>query len=190
VLVFVFACMRSAGNARVWIGLLLIVGSLALFAGVILGPTLLKSLEKVAELHWLVLTAGRLPSSVMSRVHLVQNGWELYQRFPLGIGPGTCDLHNDYIAFLFERGPLGLIGWLWLVASGLLGSWRTARAQEDLFSRWQVLTFGAAFLSIMVNSLSHEVFHFRQVWMLMAFLFASCTLLTMRIQGVNVDEND
>jgi hypothetical protein len=66
---------------------------------------------------------------------------------------------------------------LWLVATGFLTCWRTARAQQELFYRWQVLAFGAAFLAMMVNSLSHEVFHFRQVWMLMAFLFASCILL-------------
>lgn len=179
VLVIIFAYMQNPRRVRFWIGLLLICSSLFLFAGVISGSVLLKSLQSLPEARWLMLTIGRLPSSVLSRTELMQYGWGLFKLHPLGIGPGTCDLHNDYIAFLFERGPLGLIGWLWLIATGLLTCWKTAWAQNISFHRWQVLALGAAFLSTMVNSLSHEVFHFRQVWMLMAFLFASCILLTI-----------
>jgi hypothetical protein len=179
VLIFTFAFMCNPQTAKFWIGTLLIFVSIAIFIGLIFGPALLKFLENIAEAQWLVLTVGRLPASVMSRVILMQNCWGLYKHSPFGVGPSTCDLHNDYVAFLFERGPFGLIGWLWLIGTGLWTSWKTAWVQKKLLYRWQVLALGAAFLSIMVNSFSHEVFHFRQVWMLMAFLFASCTLLSI-----------
>ena len=178
VLILTFILMYNTNMAKFWIGILTIFISIVLFAVSISGPTFIKFLNHVTEAQGLVLMIGRLPKSLMGRVSLIQDGWNSYKFYPFGLGPSTSDLHNDYVAFLFERGPFGLIGWLWLIGVGLRAIWKTARAQEKLFYRWQVLALGAAFLSIMVNSFSHEVFHFRQVWMLMAFLFASCTLLS------------
>ena len=178
VLILAYAFMLKPRSTIIWISMLVILLSVILLAGIIFSVELEGLVGTVAEAQWLVLTIGRLPTSVMSRVVLLQGGWEFFKHSPMGIGPSTSDLHNDYVAFLFERGPFGFIGWLWLIGTGLKATWKTARAQEILFQRWQVLVYGAAFLSTMVNSLTHEVFHFRQVWMLMAFLFASCMLLS------------
>jgi O-antigen ligase len=82
-------------------------------------------------------------------------------------------MHNDYLAFLFERGPIGAIGWLWMVAATLLAPLRAACQCTHSQQRWQVLALGAGFLGCAMNAFTHEVSHFRQVWVLMAFLFAA-----------------
>jgi hypothetical protein len=183
-LILAFVFMRNARIAMLWIALFIIFISIAVLVVVLYGPILLKPLEKAAEVQWLVLTVGRFPSSMMSRIVLIQNGWAVYRYYPFGIGPNTSglfnsELHNDYIAFLFERGPFGFIGWLWLIWIGISTVWRTAQVQTRSVHRWQILALGAAFLSMMVNAFSHEIFHFRQVWMLMAFLFAYCSVLSI-----------
>lgn len=183
-LILAFIFMRNPRAAILWIALLVIFISIAVLVVVIFGPLLLKPLEKVADVQWLVLTVGRFPTSMMSRVVLIQNGWAVYKFYPFGIGPNTSglfnsELHNDYIAFLFERGPFGLIGWLWFIWVSLSTVWKTAQVQTSLVYRWQILALGAAFFSMIVNAFSHEIFHFRQVWMLMAFLFAYCSVLSI-----------
>ena len=125
----------------------------------------------------LELTFGRLPRALAGRLVLLNKGWSVYTLHPWGTGPNSsalyaASLHNDYVAFLFERGPLGGIGWLWMVGSTLFAPLQAARQAIDSSQRWRVLVLGAGFLACAVNALSHEISHFRQVWVLMAFLFA------------------
>jgi O-antigen ligase len=82
-------------------------------------------------------------------------------------------LHNDYAAFLFERGPLGAIGWVWIVGAVVLAPVRAAYQSPDRYRRWRLLALGVGFLSCAVNAFAHEISHFRQVWVLMAFVFAT-----------------
>jgi hypothetical protein len=125
-------------------------------------------------------TLGRLSHSLASRADILGRAWETYRRHLLGTGPNSFSsliggsLHNDYAAFLFERGPVGLIGWLWMIGATLLTSLRAANQLVNKCQRWQVLTLGAGFLACAVNAFSHEISHMRQVWILVAFLFALC----------------
>ncbi|MBN1584491.1 MAG: O-antigen ligase family protein [Anaerolineae bacterium] len=126
----------------------------------------------------LFMTLGRLSSSLSRRIDLVGFAWKAYIRHPWGTGPNSfatlnASLHNDYAAFWFERGPLGLIGWLLLVASACWSALRTANQLVDKRRRWPVLALGAGMLACAVNAFSHEISHMRQVWMLLAFLFAA-----------------
>lgn len=129
------------------------------------------------ETQLISLTLGRVPRALTSRITLIENAWPVYVHYPFGTGPNTTEvylgsLHNDYVAFLFERGPFGLLGWLWLVGATFLACLRAVRRETDSFRRWRMSAFGAGFLAIAVNALSHEVSHFRQVWIFLAFLFA------------------
>jgi len=119
-------------------------------------------------------TLGRLSHSVAARSDILAWGWESYARHPLGTGPNSfgSGLHSDYAAFLFERGPVGLIGWLLLIGATLFRSLRVANELVDKRQIWQVLVLGAGFLACAVNAFSHEISHMRQVWLLMAFLYA------------------
>jgi len=127
----------------------------------------------------LSLTLGRFEGSLESRTDLIRDIWPVYRRHIFGIGPNASStilgtLHNDYVAFLVERGPLGLLGWLWIVLATVFTPFRSAVRQPDLSARWMIMVLGAGFLAIAINALSHEVSHFRQVWVLMAFIFAVC----------------
>jgi len=148
----------------------------------ILGPSLSSVAGFVGEKELLSLTIGRFPRSLESRFAVIKTAWSVYSLNPLGTGPNTFipygTLHNDYVAFLFERGPLGVIGWLWLVGATLLVALRVAFWQTDSCRRWQMLSLGAGFFACAVNALSHEISHFRQVWVLMAFLFAMSYVLS------------
>lgn len=119
-------------------------------------------------------TLGRFSNSLNRRLHILSWGWETYQRHPMGTGPNSfgSGLHNDYAAFLFERGPVGLMGWLWMIGATLVGSLRMAGRLIDKRQRQRVLLLGAGFFSCTVNALSHEISNMRQVWLLMVFLFA------------------
>jgi hypothetical protein len=137
----------------------------------------------------LFLTLGRVSTSLSRRLDLIAWAWEFYIRHPWGTGPNSfhslwVSLHNDYLAFLFERGPIGVIGWLWMVGATLLTPLRAANQLVNGHQRWQVLALGAGFLACAVNALSHEISHTRQVWMLMVFLFAlSYAILTQKAQS-------
>jgi hypothetical protein len=159
-------------------------GAVALLATFSLWSPYLSASGSVMDSDLLVPSAGRLSRSLSDRSTLLEGAWSAYWQHPLGTGPNTAaervggDLHNDYAAFMFERGPLGVAGWLWLVGSTLLAPLRVAHRHPDSSSRWRVLALGAGFLACAVNALSHEVSHFRQVWVLMAFIFAVSSILS------------
>jgi hypothetical protein len=151
----------------------------------ILWPLISSVAEFAGESELLSLSVGRFSRSLASRFTLIEKAWSVYIQNPMGTGPNSfasdgATLHNDYIAFLFERGPLGAIGWLWVVGATLLVPLRIAFLQTDGRRRWQMLSLGAGFLACAVNALSREVSHFRQVWVLMAFLFATSYILSAR----------
>jgi hypothetical protein len=124
------------------------------------------------------LTAGRFSRSLATRFALIRKAWFVYILRPWGTGPNSsvsylATLHNDYVAFLFERGPLGAIGWLWIVGATLWAPLRTAFLNSERRRRWRLLALCAAFLACAMNAFAHEISHFRQVWALMAFVFAT-----------------
>lgn len=151
----------------------------------VLFPSILSSSTLAERSDLFMITLGRLPRSFSSRVNLILSAWPIYSRFPLGTGPETYDLlsgelHNDYISYLFERGPLGLIGWLGMVGILLFTSFRSATHQTNDHHRWQLLSFGVGFLACAVISLSHEISHFRQVWVFIAFLLSFSQTLSRK----------
>jgi O-antigen ligase len=91
---------------------------------------------------------------------------------------GTLDvhsLHNDYLAFLVERGILGLAGLLWLYAALARRAGRLALAGW----RWDVWlpALGAGFVATAADAFFHEAFHYRHVVVLFALLFAAGDLV-------------
>jgi O-antigen ligase len=80
-------------------------------------------------------------------------------------------LHNDTLAFLVERGLLGLFG------LGLFAGITLLKALQILNiyrkhpgrARWGVVVFLAALAATFVESLTHQVFHTRELWLVLAF---------------------
>ncbi len=156
--------------AGIGIGLAVVAVALPVL---VLSSSLLSGLGLDTSSSILTNTLGRLSHSVAVRSDILSWAWESYTRHPLGTGPNSfgSGIHNDYAAFLFERGPVGLIGWLGLIGAVLLRSLRAANELVDKRQGWQVLVLGAGFLACAVNAFSHEISHLRQVWLLMAFLY-------------------
>jgi O-antigen ligase len=84
-------------------------------------------------------------------------------------------LHNDYLAFLVERGILGLAGLLWLYAALARRAGRLSLAGW----RWEVWlpALGAGFMATVADAFFHEAFHYRHVVVLFALLFVAGDLV-------------
>jgi O-antigen ligase len=95
-----------------------------------------------------------------------------------GVGPENFrvvdgrgnQLHNDLLAFVVERGLIGAAGLV------LLGGVAFARALsllqlsggQDNPSRARSVVFIAAMVTITAESLTHQVFHSRELWLVLA----------------------
>jgi O-antigen ligase len=79
-------------------------------------------------------------------------------------------LHNDTLAFLVERGLLGLIG---LGLFAVIGMSKAVQMMQ-IFGKdpkrvgFGVVVFLAAMIATMVESLTHQVFHTRELWLVLA----------------------
>jgi hypothetical protein len=132
---------------------------------------------------------GRSPQSSDQRQMLVGESIGLYGRGSLvGEGPVSTkprlsdenallvkEAHDDYFAALMERGPLGVIGVLALVASILLRalSLTRSRLQErfaGILLRPNALV--GALVGTMVAMTVYELLHVRHVWALFALVAA------------------
>lgn len=189
ILLFVY---QAVGNRRV---VLLWGGAAALAAGVgvlllLIWPAGLLPVGMADGSSLLFYTIGRFRHSLAVRVEIARWAWQIYHQSPWGIGPNGYStllgsLHNDYLAFWFERGPLGLFGWLLLIGVTLGTAVAHAGRQITAHARWRLLTLGAGFLACMINAFSHEVSHMRQVWILIAFLFALYAAARRPVSGGN-----
>lgn len=86
------------------------------------------------------------------------------------VAPQAKQLHNDALAFAVERGIVGLLGLGALFAVALLRSIvlvvRVARWPTRVSPAHVV--FVAALVAAFIESLTHQVFHFRAMWLVLA----------------------
>jgi len=132
---------------------------------------------------------GRSPDSAGQRQSLLQESVALYERGnPLGEGPVSTkprlereqaplikEAHDDYLAALIERGPIGLIGVLLLVCSlALRGLFvtrqRVAAGFAAIVPRPNALV--GALAGTLVAGTVYELLHVRHVWTLFAVVAA------------------
>jgi len=132
---------------------------------------------------------GRSPDSAGQRQSLLQESVGLYGRgSPLGEGPVSTkprlereqaplikEAHDDYMAALLERGPIGFIGVLLLACSlGLRGLFATrarlAGGFAAIVARPNALVGAVA--GTLVAGTVYELLHVRHVWTLFAFVAA------------------
>jgi len=180
VLIFAYLFFSNRDTIKLW-GSLVTLGVGC--AGVLLLVTAFLPAEEFGRIDYgnqlLFYTIGRMSHSLDSRLTIINWSWNIYESHPLGVGPNGYStlrgsLHNDYVAFWFERGLLGLVGWGWLILATLWAPIRAA-AQIPFADKqrcWTVLALGAGFLACALNAFSHEISHMRQLWMLMVFVFA------------------
>ena len=98
----------------------------------------------------------------------------LHEELPVwGIGPGRFrdlegdEMHNDLLSFAVERGVLGLVGLCVFGALVIGRSMRAFRSDPSPDGRWRVV-FPAAVVALLAESQTHEVFHVREAWIVLA----------------------
>jgi O-antigen ligase len=79
-------------------------------------------------------------------------------------------LHNDTLAFLVERGLLGLIGLALFAGIAMIKAVQILQvvSKYPKRARFGVVVILAALVATMVESLTHQVFHTRELWLVLA----------------------
>lgn len=165
----------SADNLKIFV---LILVAISLFGGLIY--SIASQNERFQE-HIQRILLGRAERSSGGRFELWQDGIDhlLENNIPLwGVGPENFreigakgkQLHNDVLAFVVERGLIGLLG---LVLFGGIAVGRAfylflIRSKSLQPSRLMVVVFLAATVAIVVESITHQIFHARQIWLVLA----------------------
>jgi O-antigen ligase len=210
----VAACLRGSRTPRQHlqvVGAVLVVGVAMLTAGLLvvgIPQVGVSDVQAVAARERGGVFEGnldRLDRSVGSRLTIWSNAWKgTGSRVLVGVGPDAAPkipfatrtlrrgLHNDYLAFLIERGLLGLLGLLALSAIMLRWSGRllAARSQEDVRGRWKAAGLAGAVVANLVLATNHESFHFRHVWLLFGLVWAANRLLLEEAAAVQDAESD
>ena len=132
-------------------------------------------------------SVGRGEKSTNSRAELFASEFNIFREgHLLGIGPAASaralverrahianGSHNDYLATLVERGPLGMVALMSLM--GAIGV-RLVSAQK-LSPEWASVVpnpaaLAAAAVGFAVSAVTHEVLHYRNLWTLLAIIAA------------------
>lgn len=175
-------------------------GSALIMTGVVLCATLATATavnpstfaqQATQAMPFLKNSVGREDESVGSRSSIVSESLHLYLTAgqPLGIGPGQTkarllatqapyvkEAHNDYVASLVERGPLGavatiLLGMLVLVRARRISKRGAVRPDyAAIVPRPELLAVAVA--AALFSGLFYEVLHFRHVWALFGLVAA------------------
>ncbi|WP_284492074.1 O-antigen ligase family protein [Blastococcus capsensis] len=134
-------------------------------------------------------SVGRGARSAEARTNLFQSQFELFQQgHLLGIGPANTraalgdaaattvkEAHNDYLATLVERGPLGVLALMGLI--GAVGA-RAVRITRRPLPRAVAAAVPVpaalvgACAAFALTAVTHEVLHYRWLWTLFALLAA------------------
>ena len=131
--------------------------------------------------HFQYIFYGRATGSAEGRFSLWERGTELFASDTAiwGIGPDQYKdvdllhkpLHNDLLAFVVERGIIGLVGLIAFAAMALnkcVRVWRDPARSPAV--RALDLVFLAAIVGFMVHAQFHQIFHHRAVWLVLALL--------------------
>jgi hypothetical protein len=136
----------------------------------------------------LVNSIGRSAQSSAERGKLITETRQLYEQSDgiVGLGPASTkpllttrlypyanEAHDDYLAALVERGPVGLLGLLLLVGSAV--SRAAPIVRRPLSARYAAVVpvpagLVAALLTLGVNSFYEEILHFRFLWALLGIV--------------------
>jgi O-antigen ligase len=186
----------SLGRVMLAAGLVVAAG-FAIFAVAVAKPTVNQtSVDKLSQSEQsgaLSGNIGRLNNSVATRMSIWSSALRGgFSQSALGVGVGEAQtiqvdnaplgksLHNDVLAFLLERGIVGLTALLLLIAVVIRWSAKLARAGPvNLDGRiWRVQGLAAAVAANFAISLTHESYHFRHVWLLLALVWVAADMVT------------
>jgi O-antigen ligase len=183
-------CLKR--NWRVVVGLVAMAAALVLFLGVAPVSRWQQQLVSAAGHSSVQIvrdSVGRQDQSSSTRHTLLDESLELYRTDgPLGTGPGSTksllekkqypyqkEAHDDYLAALTERGPIGAFGLALLLGVAVRMLSKLTRLHTRSAGREVVAPapmIGCA-VALAASGMFYEVLHFRQVWVYLALLAAS-----------------
>ena len=147
--------------------------------------------------HFERILLGRADRSSDSRFALWEEGMDVFLDqgvFLIGVGPENFrelgakgkTLHSDFMAFLVERGLIGLLGLGLLSAAAVIRAAYMVLLYNKYPDRAQltVVVFLAAMIALAVESLTHQIFHFRMMWLVLAFQEAMLFKMMTAASGV------
>jgi O-antigen ligase len=137
----------------------------------------------------------RLPRSTDERTAIWKTGVKTFLENPLGIGIGPAgfaevefvrgghygvgrriSLHNDYLAYLVERGVLGFCGLAGLLGTMAYLAYRAIKGARSNRGMLWALGLSGMFVYILVDAMTHEVTHYRHVWLAFGLIAAQARL--------------
>jgi O-antigen ligase len=134
-------------------------------------------------------SVARGPKSAAGRSTLFAEEFRLYRtggllgrgpastqaNIDLAYGPIVKEAHDDYLATLVERGPIGVIGLLILLGGIGVRAFSVAmqplRREFDEVVAVQAATVGIL-VAILVTATTHEILHYRHLWAVLGILAA------------------
>jgi O-antigen ligase len=151
-------------------------------------PPLVAAAEQ-SHTPFLRYTVGRSPESADKRGDIFADQIELYERGDLlGIGPAATknelgssfagvakEAHNDYLATLVERGPVGVLAVAALIGAVIarISGITRRRLTSQLAAAVPVpAALAGACAAFALTALTHEVLHYRWFWTLLGLVAA------------------
>lgn len=185
-LVIIFLQARSRGGPVPALALVLCLTLAGGAAWTVVAEPIAARIEQ-SETSIVRYSVARGSRSASARESLFNAQYELFRDSNLlGIGPAATRLalgeteadkvkesHNDYLATLVERGPLGVVALLVLmsaVGARALSAQRLSPAYASVIPNAAALA--AAAVAFAFTALTHEVLHYRHLWTLLAVLAA------------------
>lgn len=161
-------------------------------AGAYVLPPLVAAAEQ-SDAPFLRYTVGRGPESADRRGDIFAQQWDLFENSgAFGIGPAATknelgsafagvakEAHNDYLATLVERGPLGLLALAALIAAiaARIAAITSRRSSPRLAAAVPVpAALGGACVAFALTAVTHEVLHYRWFWTLLGMVAAAYLL--------------
>jgi O-antigen ligase len=149
------------------------------------------------QAHFERIFLGRAERSSGGRLNLWQRGFEVFidhDAILWGVGPENFrevdgrgnQLHSDFIAFLVERGLIGTFGLLLLAGTAFSRALHLIWIYNKHPGRVGIegFVFLGATVAVVVESLTHQVFHFRELWLVLALQEAIAIHATRAVQEV------
>jgi hypothetical protein len=134
--------------------------------------------------HLSSIITGRAEKSSGGRFALWQRGLAAFEEHDVliwGVGPENFrevdpsgndnQLHNDTLAFLVERGAMGALGLILIAAVAIARAVHLLRIHSVAGNRDgapDAAVFLAAIAAVVMASLTHQIFHARELWIVLA----------------------
>jgi O-antigen ligase len=150
--------------------------------------------------------ANRMDDSAEGRELIWETGIETFLHNPLGIGIGPAgfqhyivilggpfkgtarkELHSDYLSFLVERGVLGFLALLMLLGTAALLAWKGLALARDPTRFLTMLGLAGMLVFTAMDGTTHEMLHYRHVWVLLGLIAAQERLVRRAALGRTVE---